>query len=83
MRMGITSWDIEDIGDILGYPQDIANVSWDICFSAWLSCFYCRRSCNLRYEYGCRRTSKKLLFALELVLPASSFLITGKSVMNP
>ena len=33
MRMGITSWDIEDIGDILGYPQDIANVSWDICFS--------------------------------------------------
>ena len=31
--MGITSWDIEDIGDILGYPQDIANVSWDICFS--------------------------------------------------
>ena len=38
MRMGITSWDIEDIGDILGYPQDIANISWDICFSApaWL-----------------------------------------------
>ena len=33
--------------------------------------------------YGCRRTSKKLLFALELVLPASSFLIPYTSGINP
>ena len=34
-------------------------------------------------DYGCRRTSKKLLFALELVMPASSFLIHDKSGIHP
>ena len=35
-------------------------------------------------HYGCRRTSEKLLFALdELVLPASSFLIPDKSGIYP
>ena len=37
----------------------------------------------LEYNYGCRRTSKKLLFSLELVLPASSFLIILKSGIYP
>ena len=48
---------------------------------AFLGSFRCAGL--MEEEYGCRRTSKKLLFALELVLPASSFLIPDQSGINP
>ena len=55
---------------------------WGFLGSFWASSSILRY-CPIIINYGCRRTSKKLLFALKLVPPASSFLFPDKSGINP